>query len=165
MGKTFILSCILFITACSAPDHSGEQSAEQISRLKTELETLRQQFKPGLGEIMTGIQQHHAKLWYAGTYQNWKLAEYEVGEIKEDLERAVTQVTDRPETAAIPIVYPALDSLSAAIQARQPEAFKQRFILLTNTCNTCHQNNHFEFNVVTIPTAPPVTNQDFRPKK
>lgn len=32
---------------------------------------------------MNGIQSHHAKGWYAGKNQNWKLANFEVEEIIE----------------------------------------------------------------------------------
>ncbi len=44
--------------------------------------------KPGLGEIMSVIQQHHAKLYYAGSLENWELADYQLDEIKEGLEDA-----------------------------------------------------------------------------
>ena len=37
---------------------------------------------------MGGIQTHHAKLWFAGLNNNWKLAEYEIDEIKERFEQA-----------------------------------------------------------------------------
>lgn len=118
-------------------------------------------YRPGLGEIMSRIQMHHAKLWFAGIKQNWKLAAYEIGEIKESLDAAARLETDRPEIKSIPMISPPIDSLSHAIERGDAKAFKGDFQLLTNTCNACHIANHFEFNVIIIPTAPPVTNQQF----
>jgi len=43
-------------------------------------------YKPGFGEFMGGIQVHHEKLWFAGTNQNWKLAGFEIHEIKESMD-------------------------------------------------------------------------------
>ena len=48
------------------------------------------EYAPGLGEIMGGIQTHHAKLWYAGINDNWKLAQYEIDELKERFVQART---------------------------------------------------------------------------
>jgi hypothetical protein len=33
--------------------------------------------------------------------------------------------------------------------------------LLTNTCNICHQATKYEFNVITVPSAPNFDNQRF----
>jgi len=58
--------------------------------LKTErLQNQADAWKPGSGEIMGVIQQHHAKLYYSSDAGNWTLAEYHVGEIQEGLEISV----------------------------------------------------------------------------
>ena len=55
----------------------------QINSLQNKLDNT---YKPGLGEFMSGIQVHHNKLWFAGQNQNWKLADFEINEIKESLD-------------------------------------------------------------------------------
>src|SRR4051812_46176182 len=45
-------------------------------------------YAPGLGEVMSRVQQHHAKLYFAGKAENWDLASYELDEIKEGLDDA-----------------------------------------------------------------------------
>ena len=45
------------------------------------------------------------------------------------------------------------------------EAFKKGFVDLTANCNNCHKDNQHGFNVITIPAAVPVSNQDFKPAK
>jgi len=120
-------------------------------------------YKPGLGELMSAIQMHHGKLWFAGINNNWKLAEYETGEIKEILTSAEEIETDRPEVKDIHTVYPSLDSVTISIAQQNLPLFKSRFGKLTESCNNCHNNHRFEFNRIIIPQSPPVTNQDFKP--
>lgn len=107
---------------------------------------------------------HHAKLWFAGINENWKLADYEIKEIKENFQTAKDFETDRKETGDLPMIDGSIDSVLAAVQQKNLPAFKNSFQSLTNTCNSCHRSVNFEFNVVSIPTAPPVTNQEFKLK-
>ena len=121
-----------------------------------------EKLKPGLGEYMSLIQQHHAKLWFAGINDNWKLAKFEIDEIKETIDAAKLVDTDRPELKSVPMIFPPLDSVSEAVENQNLKAFEKSFQGLTNTCNSCHRINHFEFNVITIPQQPPVPNQNFK---
>jgi len=148
----------LFFLACS--DSSKLQ--DQIDNLKLQRTS---EYKPGFGEFMTYIQIHHAKLWFAGENANWKLADFELNEIKETLEAIQKYQQERIESQALPIIYPALDSIRAAIQRQDQKFFVQSFTTLTNTCNSCHQAVKFEFNVVKIPESPPFSNQDFSVKR
>ena len=111
---------------------------------------------------MSGIQMHHAKLWFAGINENWKLAEFEIHEIQEGLDEINQFNDDRPESKAIPMINPSVDSVSTAINKMNVLEFKNSYLLLTNTCNECHKATNHEFNVVTIPMNLPVTNQDFK---
>jgi hypothetical protein len=126
---------------------------------------LNETYKPGFGEFMSGIQTHHAKLWFAGQNQNWPLADFEVHEIQEALEDLQKFCSDRPELKTIEMINPAMDSVNNAIQQKNPQLFKSSFVLLTNTCNNCHKATEHGFNVVTVPTNLPVVNQDFKPVK
>ena len=111
---------------------------------------------------MSGIQVHHAKLWFAGQAQNWSLSDFETKEIREAIEDIQTYCTDRPETGSIPMIKPALDSMDEAIKNKSISQFKSSFTLLTNTCNNCHRLTKHEFNVIQIPGEPPFTNQAFQ---
>ena len=122
---------------------------------------MEEKYRPGLGEIMSGIQMHHAKLWYAGINENWALADYEIKEIKERLQTAKDIETNRTETGNIPMMDGILDSMSIIIHQKNSMAFKKHFITLTNTCNACHRAVNFGFNIVTLPATLPVSNQLF----
>ncbi|HMI62080.1 MAG TPA: hypothetical protein VK518_14270 [Puia sp.] len=157
--KTFI-SCItlLFLAACT-------QTGADTARLQSQIDSLQQKlansYKPGLGEFMSGIQVHHAKLWFAGSAGNWDLSDFETKEIRESLDDIESFCADRPEVKSLPMIKPALDSIDEAIKSKSSSRFKTSFMLLTNTCNSCHRATHHEFNVIQVPLTPPFTNQRF----
>jgi len=45
---------------------------------------------------------------------------------------------------------------------KNPALFKSCYTLLTNTCNQCHREVEFDFNMVKIPDHQPFSNQDFK---
>ncbi len=136
--------------------------------MRRQIDSLRQNldntYKPGLGEFMSGIQVHHAKLWYAGINSNWKLADFEINEIIEALDDIKKYNADRAEVKSIGMIYPAIDSLNASIKKHDQEQFKAGFQILTNICNNCHRATAHEFNVIKVPETPPFSNQEFKPQ-
>lgn len=120
-------------------------------------------YKPGFGDFMSSIQAHHLKLWFAGKNENWKLADFEVHELMEAVEDIQKYQAGRKESEMIGIIIPPLDSISKAIQQRNSVLFESSYTLLTNTCNQCHSEVDFEFNVVKIPDSSPFSNQEFKP--
>lgn len=121
-------------------------------------------YKPGLGEFMSEIQMHHAKLWFAGKYQNWELANFEVGEIQEALNDIPKYCSDRPEVKSLGMIMPVMYNLSNAIKEKNEAKFDSSFTVLTATCNDCHKATNHGFNLIKIPDAVPVPNQVFKPQ-
>lgn len=154
----------LFLFLFQSCGENNLKVQKKIIRLEIQVDSLRTNLTPGLGEFMNTIQLHHAKLWFAGINKNWKLANYEIGELRETFAQAKKVEITRPEVKSIPIIFPPLDSLQNSIDRKNLAAFKKNFNFLTKTCNTCHTDHHFEFNVIKIPTAQPVTNQEFKPE-
>lgn len=162
-----LLAIILF--ACNHQQSDEKQNSHsQIDSLQSQIDSFQSQLKnsyaPGFGEFMSGIQVHHEKLWFAGINQNWKLADFEIHEIEESLDDIKKYCTDRPESKSIDMINAPLDSVSKAIVSKNETEFKSGYLLLTNTCNSCHQATNHEFNVITIPTTPPFSNQVFKLK-
>jgi hypothetical protein len=145
---------ILFFISCN----DSNKLQEKIDNL--EAKTL-DNYKPGFGEFMTNVQIHHAKLWFAGKNQNWKLADFEIHEIKESLDDILKFQSNREESKALSVINAPLDSVSGAIEKKDLSLFMHSFTTLTNTCNACHEAVKFEFNKVKIPDTPPFSNQDF----
>ncbi len=121
----------------------------------------------GFGEIMGLTQMRHAKLWFAGQAQNWPLAAYEIDELNEGFADAMKF---HPQHKSVPMplaqMFPQfidapIAALNAAVAAQDAGKFVAAFDQLTSGCNSCHRAANFGFNVVTRPTAPPYSNQDF----
>jgi hypothetical protein len=151
-----ILSITIF--ACSQPVNNNQALQNRVDSLENKLAS---SYKPGLGEFMSDIQVHHAKLWFAGQNQNWKLADFEINELKESLANIQKYCADRPEVKAIGMTDQPLDSLSRSVEQKDLILFKNSFMLLTATCNNCHKATNHEFNVIKIPGTPPYSNQIF----
>lgn len=147
---------------------SCNQQADQTKLLQTKIDSLEtkisEAYKPGFGEFMGNIQMHHAKLWFAGENQNWALADFEINEIKENLEGIEKYCSERTETKSIGMINSAIDSLSSSILKKDEKLFRKNYTNLTNSCNRCHQSTNHEYNVIVIPKNPPFSNQDFQTK-
>jgi len=157
--STLLIVLLLTFAACTNSNTTILQA--KVDSLKQQVA---QAYKPGLGEFMSGIQVHHAKLYFAGKNQNWKLADFEMGEIKEAVDDIKKYCTDRPEVKSLSILYPALDSVNNAIKLKSLHHFETSFLFLTNSCNSCHKNTNHEFNVIKVPDTPPFNNQEFKAK-
>lgn len=150
----------LLLNACSQNNNSAQLQL-RIDSLEKKIDAA---YKPGLGEFMSQVQVHHAKLWFAGKNENWKLADFEIHEIMESVDDIKAYAAGREESKKITMLQPALDSVNHAIELKDTVLFKSSFVLLTATCNNCHAAVDYEFNRVKIPDAPPFSNQVFKLK-
>ncbi|HEU4718945.1 MAG TPA: hypothetical protein VFU15_13970, partial [Bacteroidia bacterium] len=85
----------LLFLCCSSPPDKSAALQEQIDSLQKKLDDT---YRPGFGEFMSGIQVHHAKLWFAGKEQNWKLADFELHEIMETVDDLKKYQSERRES-------------------------------------------------------------------
>ena len=157
--KNLIYIAVIFLLSCNRSSNEMVTLQKKVDSLQSQINT---SYKPGLGEFMSQIQVHHAKLWFAGKYENWELANFEIGEIREALDDIPKFCSDRPEVKSIGVIEPAMDSLAIAIKEKNENKFSSGFILLTATCNDCHRATNHGFNVIKIPEVPPLTNQFFK---
>ena len=161
MQKAFFFLVLGAIAlSCNSNNQNIQNLQSQVNLLQAKVDSA---YKPGFGEFMSGIQVHHEKLWFAGINQNWALADFEIGEIKETLEDIKKYCTDRPESASLSMIDQPLENVNNAIGQKNPETFKSNFTILTATCNSCHQKTNHAFNVIKTPETPPFSNQEFKP--
>lgn len=125
---------------------------------------------PNLGELMLLQQMRHAKLWLAGDAGNWKLAAYELAEMREAFDQ-IARLHPTHKNAPVPIdqaietiMTEPLDQMSRAIQAADRTAFAEAFDTLTQGCNSCHGATDYGFSVLQRPKSNPFPNQDFAAK-
>src|SRR6476660_7243856 len=120
-----LLPPLYILIACNQPNKQLSQMQSKTDSLEKQLDKT---YKPGLGEFMTGIQLHHAKLWFAGQNQNWPLADFEIHEIQEALEDIQKFCSDRPEVKAIGMINSTIDSVNNAVKQKDPQSFRNSFI-------------------------------------
>jgi len=162
MRYIVLIALAIFFISCNDNENAKQILMQyRIDSLQKEVANI----KPGLGELMLSIQIHHAKLWFAGKNKNWALANFEIDEIKEQVDKAFLIETDRPEIKSLPMINAPLDSMSDAIIKKDTARFNSAYHLLTNTCNNCHKAVSFDFNEIKIPDSPPFSNQVFESKK
>jgi hypothetical protein len=157
-----LLLLVLPFTLMVSCEQSGGGNKILEARIDSLQNELNSSYKPGTGALMnTIVQPHHLKLWFAGQHKNWALAEYERMELMGGFEKIQKLHKDKPEAAAVTMIFPAMDAIEKAIREKDDNAFKNNFVILTNTCNTCHQALKYGFNVIKVPATNSFDNQSF----
>jgi len=168
--KSFIPSIILFVFICTGCRHSHNDRVmlqSEIDALHKQIREIEENYKPGFGELMSTVQAHHAKLWYAGANENWELAEFEVHEIEETFEKILDLRGDEHNAAELvpELIEPLLKNVEGSAKKQELAAFKSDYQQLTSGCNDCHLEAGVEFIRIQIPTEPGFYNQKFNIKK
>jgi hypothetical protein len=158
--KNILIFLITF--SCISCDHSSSDTKALQQKVDSLQIAIKDIYKPGLGEFMSQIQVHHAKLWFAGKEENWDLADFEIGEIQEALDDIPKYCSDRPEVKSIGMITAPINNIANAIKAKDENKFVADFKVLTATCNSCHHETNHGFNLIKIPDVPPVSNQIFK---
>ncbi len=161
MKPTAILIFILLFISCDRQSDKLQALQKRMDSLEIRLSKT---YKPGFGELMTGVQAHHSKLWFAGQNENWELAAFEIKEIKEILDDILFFQKERVETKLIGMINPGIDSVAQAVRNKNKRSFTDSYQYLTHSCNDCHKLTNFKYNIVKVPDTSPFTNQDFRIK-
>jgi hypothetical protein len=167
MNRLIAVLALFVFAGCSQQQNSNATSAAaleaQISQLKAAIDDL----KPGLGEIMGVIQQHHAKLYYAGAKANWPLADYELSEIEESLDDAVKfnpTFKGAPVADLVPSLTKAsLAEVHKAIEKKDKRSFLEAYNALSSSCSNCHKAANHPFVQIQVPTDAQFSDQKFTP--
>ena len=127
----------LLLLCCSACSNSGQPgNTAEIAALRAEVEALKA--RPAapaveLGQQMLELQIRHARLWAAGSADNWLLAQFQLAELRESLDGVVelngehSALQPRRLAEVLPqMMQPALKQLQSAIDANDHAAFEAR---------------------------------------
>lgn len=135
---------------------------DSIKTLRAEVDSLRQQ-SPGLGEYMTTMQLHAAKLWYAVKESNWDLASYEVGELNETMDAAAALHVFKNNVNIAGVLESVQQtqilSLKHSLEAKNRKHFSVAYKQTLDACNGCHTSAGYKFISIIPPTREPVANQ------
>jgi len=123
---------------------------------------------PGLGEFMTSMQLHAAKLAYAEEHGNWPLADYELHELGEAIEtaEALHAVKNNVNISAVlqSVANTQVPALGMAVAKKRPVMFAGAYAQTLAACNACHKAAGYEFIHIVPPMREPVSNQQWTPQ-
>lgn len=165
------LAMLLQFLWTSSVKNDAERLAADLTQMKDSLgilhlitDSLRAQ-TPGLGEYMTTIQLHTAKLWFAGQAANWKLAKYELDELAETIEAAESLHARRKDVDVSSVLrsirLTLVPLLDRSLVKKSPSAFGDAYNQTLVACNGCHRPAGYEFIHIVTPTREPVSNQQW----
>ena len=135
---------------------------DSVRDLRAAVDSLRQQ-SPGLGEYMTTMQLHAAKLWFAVKESNWDLASYEAGELNETMDAAAALHVFRNKVNIAGVLESVqqtqIQSLKHSLEAKNHKHFTVAYKQTLEACNGCHTSAGYKFISIIPPTREPVANQ------
>jgi hypothetical protein len=163
-----VISLALWI---SSVKQDSERVASDFNHAKDSLEVLRlvvdslRAQVPGLGEYMTTIQLHIAKLWFASQASNWKLAQYELDELAETMEAAESLHAKRRDVDVSVVLRSVrltqIPLLEQSLVKKNLSVFRDAYSQTLGACNGCHRPAGYEFIHIVTPDREPVTNQQW----
>jgi hypothetical protein len=116
-----------------------------IVRLEARLKELEARV-PNQAVVMTHDAYHFANLWVAAGHRNWPLADFYLGEVRDNLKWAVRVHPVREGPAgevnvagiAESVDNTQLNALEEAIRRRQPKEFRRAYDETLTACAACH---------------------------
>ena len=127
------------------------------------------EFKPAMDDLMTMlIQPRHLKLYYAGEAKNWKLAEFQLRELRQALARIGRTIPTYRKIGVDDAVASIFTEKAVAVEGsdqgrRSRRSSRRPMRDMTTACNACHAGMEHEFLVIKVPQANVYPNQAFRP--
>lgn len=113
---------------------------------------------------MSFISRYAKKLYFAGEVENWELADiysHEIEEISEDIV-ARGEKHDEIDISQLmeSMLLPQVERVEEAIDSGDREMFLDRYNVMIQSCNQCHDASDYGAVKVTVPETNPF-NQDF----
>ena len=128
---------------------------------------------PSQSHTMADVGYHWTNLWFAGTSQNWPLAEFYFNEARQHIQwtiavRPVRKDADGRDVDLKPIFEAADATLFAAVRVsvlkKDPAGFETSYRAALDGCHACHKAASKPFLRPVVPTAPAQTLIDFTPE-
>lgn len=172
-GALAVLSCV-FVTALSVceqplPAASSQTPPENLAARVRALEDL----LPSQSHMMADVGDHFANLWFAGTSENWPLADFYLAETRSHLRWAVRRIPIRKDNRGQDVnlvnILEAfeksqLTQLKQAIDGKNRPGFETVYRESLTVCYSCHKAADKPYLRPQIPTRPASRIINFDPK-
>jgi hypothetical protein len=119
--------------------------------------------------VMADYQRYADKMRFAGAAENWELARWYLWKlgtaswvVTDGLVEEYRGVEDYDVVELTQsMLWPALERLESAIEAKDPESFQSAYQVLINTCNACHHATRHGFVNIVEADIPTHRNQQY----
>jgi hypothetical protein len=159
--------------APAAPNVSGALAATAQSQavdLPARVKVL-EDLIPDQAHIMADVADHFANLWFAGTAENWPLAEFYLNETRSHLRWAVRRIPVRKDNLGHDVKLESilqafengpLEQLKRTVASRNRADFEKSYKETLSGCYACHKASDKPFLRPRVPTGPatPIINFD-----
>jgi hypothetical protein len=158
-------------SGCDAP---APAAAESVARdeLEARIKAL-ESLIPDQAHIMADVGEHFANLWFAGTAENWPLADFYLNETKSHLHWAVRRIPIRKDNKGRDIDLAAilqafensqLTQLKQTIDGRDKAGFERVYKESLTMCYSCHKAADKPYLRPRVPAEPESPIVNFDPK-
>jgi hypothetical protein len=171
VGIAVLLGVLLAGRDDSAPAASAAQG-DQAAALAARVEAL-EQLIPDQAHIMADVGDHFTNLWFAGTAENWPLADFYLAETRSHLRWAVRRIPIRKDNQGREIhlgnILEAFENsqlteLKKTIDAKQRKAFEASYRECLTVCYSCHKASDKPYLRPRVPEAPESRIMNFDPR-
>ena len=127
---------------------------------------------PDQAHIMADVADHFTNLWFAGSAENWLLADFYLNETRSHLRWAVRRIPVRKdnlghevklETILQAFENSPLEQLKRAVAARNHAEFEKSYKETLSGCYACHKASDKPFLRPRVPTQPATPLMTFDP--
>jgi hypothetical protein len=128
---------------------------------------------PSQSHMMADVGQHFANLWFAGTNENWPLADFNLGETRSHLHWAVRRIPIRKDSKGQDVnlvnILEAFENsqltqLKQAIDRKDRSRFETVYKESLTVCYSCHKAADKPYLRLRIPAQPASPIMNFDPK-
>lgn len=141
--RMLLIVAVLVGWGCSGSSASTPGATWLASGREPQAVQLERQLR-GFDVAMMETGYRYVELYWAGRDANWDAAAYHAGKIRLAIENGLERRPKRGASAQ-PFLAGPLAATEAAVAARDPEIFAERFESLTAGCNACHAMEKVSF--------------------
>ena len=171
-GTLAVLVAMAVVSAgCDAPAPAAAQSPRGTSWRPGSRPSRR--FIPDQAHIMADVGDHFTNLWFAGTAENWPLADFYLNETKSHLHWAVRRIPIRKDNKGRDIdlakILEAFETsqlaqLKRTIDGKDKTGFERVYKESLTVCYSCHQAADKPYLRPRVPTEPETRIINFDPR-
>ena len=171
-GSALILGAVVGLGVVAAAEQGNELKQDDVSMLKAEVTRLKG-LVPDQSHAMSDVGYHYANLWFAGSSENWPLAQFYSDEVRSHLRWAVRIIPKRKDAEGREIdlsgILTGLETstlrdLDLAVREKDKGKFAAAYKAQLEGCMACHKATNKPYLRLRVPERADAGMIEFRPE-